>query len=427
MNSVTKTGKKLRSRNNRFNKLWRRAEKIERDNARLRQRLDALVERVQREMAPAEMERAEAARDLILHLLPFLQRKSLTKWQREEIRDWIEQELSVVMAAGLMDEALMDALARDWALQRGMEIDEESDLSVAEQVDAVARGEHGAEAEDETLDDIIGQACEAFEAMVQQEVEEQVRERFGSTRRRNRGAAADDLFAEELDEAERQREEEIERFRREAESDVRQRVEAQFGAAPDGARADAAHGFGDGDEVPGGGADAPAAVDRGVFERLFRRAANVLHPDKEQDETRRAEKQALMGTLLKAREDQDVLTVFRLHREHSGGAPDLDLRDEKELLDALEHQVERLEVEQDEIIQQSPAHEAAYNDFYGQPKKKVERDLAEMREQWTRHAQQVRGLVREVTTLKTLKPVLEERRDARFFELAFSIEGNPFF
>ncbi|MDZ7844382.1 MAG: hypothetical protein U5K99_06245 [Anaerolineales bacterium] len=425
MNSVAKTGKKSRSRNNRFNKLWRRAEKLERDNARLRERLDSLVERVQREMAPAEMERAEAARDLILHLLPFLQRKSLTQWQREEIRDWIEQELSVVMAAGLRDEALMDALARDWALQRGMEIDEESDLSVAEQVEAMARGER--EAEDETLDDIIGQACEAFEAMVQQEVEEQVRERFGSTRRRNQGAAADDLFAAELDAAERQREEEIERFRREAERDVRQRVEAQFGAAPDDAWADAARGFGDGDETPGGGADAPAAVDRGVFERLFRRAANMLHPDKEQDEIRRAEKQALMGTLLKAREDQDVLTVFRLHREHSGGAPDLDARDEKELLDVLEHQVERLEVEQDEIIQQSPVHEAVYNDFYGQPKKKVERDLDEMRDQSTRHAQQVRGLVREVTTLKALKPVLEERRDERFFEIAYSIEGNPFF
>ncbi len=408
MNSVVQQRKKKsKTKSDRLNKLWRQAQKLQDENARLRERLDKLIERVHRELAPVQAEEAEAARELVLHLLPFLRRKSLTQWQRDEIRDWVQDQLDIVSAAGLMDATLADALARDWALQRGIEIDEDSDQSAAEQMEAVAQREQDAG------DAFTGEAEADIQSWVDREVEARVQERFGSSPNRNRGGAVDDLFAAELDAAERERADEIERFRRQAEQQVREEIEARIGAPFGGSQQDeSAERDGDrptGDEAPA----AEPALDKGVLERLFRRTANVLHPDKEQDERRRANKQALMGTLLEARKRQDILTVIQLYQEHVGGSPDLEVSDENELLMALEHQIESLQDEKDAIVNQSSVHANVYQAFYRRPRKQVDRQIAELKEEARQRADLARRCVREVNTLKALKPLLEERRDER--------------
>ncbi len=422
MNSVVRQRqKKSKTKSDRLNKLWRQAERLQNQNARLQGRLDALMQRVRGELAPAQAEEGAAARELILHLLPFLQRKSLSQWQRDEIRDWIDDQLELVLAAGLMDATLEEALARDWALQRGIEIDEDSERSVAEQVEAEARREQEAAAE--AFEATREQAYNDVEAWIEREVEARVRARFGETRGQRSGAAVDDLFASEFEEAEAERDEAIERFRQDAEREVREQLEADRERLMGGFEQEEPE-VADGPEFAPELSDMQTATDKGLFDRLFRRAANVLHPDKEQDGRRRADKQALMGTLLEARKERDILTVFKLYQEHAGATPEIDATEENELVATLEQQIEDLRLAQQAIIEQSPAHASVYHDFYGRSRKKVDRELAELKAQAKQRAESARECVRSVRTLKALKPVLEERRDERYLSFHRAVFGD---
>lgn len=64
---------------------------------------------------------------------------------------------------------------------------------------------------------------------------------------------------------------------------------------------------------------------------------------------------------------------------------------------------------------------------YPTPEKQVERRLAEIKGQFSQGAEAVHAFVRDVRTLKTLKPVLEQRRDERMFALEYGIEDDEFF
>lgn len=79
-------------------------------------------------------------------------------------------------------------------------------------------------------------------------------------------------------------------------------------------------------------------------DRLFRQLAKALHPDKEQDESKRAEKHELMSQCLRARKNKDINTLLNLYCEHLGDLPD-DLNDNShsELIAALEEQLKQLQ------------------------------------------------------------------------------------
>ena len=84
--------------------------------------------------------------------------------------------------------------------------------------------------------------------------------------------------------------------------------------------------------------------DKLSVERLFRQLAKVLHPDREQDETLRAEKHELMSQCLKARQEKDINALLSLYCEHVGELPD-DLNNDShsELISALEAQLKELQ------------------------------------------------------------------------------------
>ncbi len=81
-------------------------------------------------------------------------------------------------------------------------------------------------------------------------------------------------------------------------------------------------------------------------DRLFRQLARVLHPDREQDESIKAEKHVLMSQCLQARQDKDINTLLSLYCEHVGELPE-DLTDEshEELIAALQLQLKQLQQE----------------------------------------------------------------------------------
>lgn len=81
-------------------------------------------------------------------------------------------------------------------------------------------------------------------------------------------------------------------------------------------------------------------------DKLFRQLARVLHPDREQNETLKAEKHELMSQCLKARQEKDINTLLTLYCVHVGELPDnLNDGSHEELITALQLQLSQLQQE----------------------------------------------------------------------------------
>ena len=123
-----------------------------------------------------------------------------------------------------------------------------------------------------------------------------------------------------------------------ARGQTRERADAAASEPPvDGTRGDGAGGATG--SAPGKLADAPEDDARALVERLFRRLARALHPDREQDSERRDVKHVLMSTALAARRARDLDTLLSLHAEHVGGELDAGEPDAELLARALERQL----------------------------------------------------------------------------------------
>ena len=156
--------------------------------------------------------------------------------------------------------------------------------------------------------------------------------------------------------------------------------------------------------------DAPKITNQ-TFQRMFRSTAAILHPDREQDSTLREEKQSLMVELLSARKKGDVMTILALYQAHVGGEETFSKTDEKQLIAALEHQIHELENEREQFAQQSPLHWMAYERFYYPSKRKVDKAIVDHLTQVRHDKLEIERMVKEINSLKALKPWLKQRYD----------------
>jgi uncharacterized protein YdcH (DUF465 family) len=91
------TGKKSRKTQSEFQKLWAKAEKLKQENARFRDRLDDIIQRIQTDIGPVEEAAATQQIPLLKRLLALGQRRSLLQWQRQTLDDWIREILEPLM------------------------------------------------------------------------------------------------------------------------------------------------------------------------------------------------------------------------------------------------------------------------------------------------------------------------------------------
>jgi len=116
-----------------------------------------------------------------------------------------------------------------------------------------------------------------------------------------------------------------------------------------------------------------------------------------------------MANLLKARKKGDVMTMLEMYETHVGQHEGFSKSDQKALLNSLENMVAELEDEKEEIIFQSPSHGAAYHLFYDRSKSKVNKAFTERLAEIKHQERIILSQIKEIRSLKTLKPQLEER------------------
>jgi len=337
----------------RFDKLWKQLESKQKRNTKLKRDLQSLMGTYNELVMPVEMELQQANVTEVERLITFFGRKSLGKNHRHELADWIGDSLDDLAQQESPEMPRLVALFNAaLAAYHGIS---------QEELDA----EEAARLEMETslaeLFDEFGNGPEAAEG--------------------DHDSSQDDLFG--------------------SQDDI-------FGAAEDEPFRFDGH-----DHEPELESKKPRADQllSGKWIRgLFRRTAQVLHPDKEQDPKQRAHKERLMSELLEARDKQDVMTMLQLHNEHVGdGQMQVAAEEMQALCELLEQQKHTLDAEKFDIIHESPFQSAVYEALYAASPKTRDKKLHIHLDGVRQATQHKREQVDYLRNLSRLKEVLDYR------------------
>ena len=116
--------------------LLQQARALSRANQSLQDELDVIVHRLRAEVHPVECQLGRTLRTLCSTLLSFAESRSLRRWQRAALDDWIDETVDELNALGLVDDALHQRLARRQAAAIGLVLDPQAERSASEQLDA---------------------------------------------------------------------------------------------------------------------------------------------------------------------------------------------------------------------------------------------------------------------------------------------------
>jgi len=148
----------------------------------------------------------------------------------------------------------------------------------------------------------------------------------------------------------------------------------------------------------------------GSINKLFRRVARILHPDREQDEDARLEKNRLMSELTEARDSNDITTLFAFYAEYVGQSPleELggDLTDATELLN---RQYAQLRSQHTDILYEDPKAATLYQRFNKKTMKASQHEINAHLADLEQHISNLTLFRQEVTSLNKLKPYLQMR------------------
>ena len=169
-------------------------------------------------------------------------------------------------------------------------------------------------------------------------------------------------------------------------------------------------------------------MDGSWLKTLFRRAAQMLHPDREPDPRRRESKQARLRELLAARKQGDIMAVLSIYSETVSDA-DIVLAEQEmtQVCDALQSQLNILRMDQEEYLYSHPLRHLAFTLFYDNTRKGRERKIRQWERELREEADELRRLVPTLRNLDALKGVLRERHDERHKSLLASMLDSALF
>ena len=340
----------------RFDKLSAQVEREDRRMRRLRSEMDALVRELHAAGLEADRRHLDALVALAERLTVFSGRKTLSNWHREDMAEWFG---NLVNRIGRIDESrreyLLDAYKASIAGLLG--------ISVEEFIAQINAKREERPAEEEAFEDVEDPFEASTESPFQDELFDDAREKDPAWEEpEHSGPRSKDDFFEDL-----------------------------FGAAPE------AH---------------KDLTDEAWIKRLFRRAAQQLHPDRESDDKTREEKARCMRELLQARREGDLLGLLRIYGE-TLGETSLDLAEEQmtALCDALEARLEAIEQETARFLMEHPDRMMAHGALYSPSKTQRRKNLQRWRKQALDNVGREARLAEDMPNLTALKNILNDRRD----------------
>jgi hypothetical protein len=291
---------------NRFQLLWNKVEKCEQRNAKAKIKVDKLYADYESTLLPYEKGYGESHCALVAHLLSFASSSDLKKRDRLPLLECLSDHLAKMDAASyLYDSSVVEKLRQNtdkyyekyFSKERKQGIDSEYD-----QVKEMLRMALGEEID--LPDDAIKEAIISGDFSKVSSLLEEAKK----SHMENRSQQEDDWGDFEFDYQQR-------------EEDQSPKVKEIFKGSQ--------------------------------LNKMYRKIANIIHPDKEQDEDKKAEKHNQMQLLLEAKRGSDVFTLIKMYQEYvPNGKYFLDD-------DAMEHVEHLLQMKVQELNQ---AHRDIFND-----------------------------------------------------------------
>ena len=363
--------------------LWIKIEKHQKRNANFTKKRSKLFEQFKQQAQPAEQKLADAITAQVEHLIRFLSKKSLTDKQRNELLGWVSDDIDY-LATHLFSEGIDVADLREQInteltlLTESLDqaVDEESIAELANMLDEMFGGEMQFNREE--LIEIIKNP-----ALIQEHVQR---------------------FHEKMNEEEIEKDDDSEEFEQGFEEDFDYQYNRSFSKRN-------------------------SKEELGILEKLFKgsqlnkmykRLAAKLHPDKESDATKKAIKHDLMQQLATARENKDVFTLLTLYHEH---IDDDSFNFDAETLAAIEallsKKVSELNAELKELKSADTPEAIVWEHFHGRSNKITTENIATHTERLEDEIMSINQFIVSTSTLKALKTELNTRIKQR--------ESSPFF
>ena len=361
-NKKRKEKKRSQSLEQRFNTAWRRLVKQQQKNEQLQTDIRAFAADIRHRIAAEEQSCNTARYHLIEHLLGFYSRKSLAQWHREILLEWINDHFLELTCNPFSHDLDLASLQKN--IGEVVQKIHPEFFAEANHKPNNKSQDDPADAEESGTEDMFADLFAEFE----QDDDEDEPDNFDQ----------DSVF-EEFFREQQQQEEQEEQERK----DINQFLKSSS------------------------------------INKMFRKIAGVLHPDREQDPTQREQKNQLMAELVAAREDNDIPKIFTLYNDHVGESPLGQLNDEEELLKViqlLKHQYEFLRDDEQQILSDNPRDGLIYEYFYRKKQTQLDADLKQHLRFINEARDEYEQFVAQITSLSKLKPILQARFDQGYDE-----------
>lgn len=375
------------SKKSKLNQLWLDIDKKRQRNQRYQAKLDKFYHQFKASVEISEHAVCVAAEAWIGHLISFIPRKTIKGAQREALYEWLHEELSILESnpfnpvnTKALREAFNQALLADSSNHPVPDDIPEAEL----------------EAFREQLEMMIGDEV----TLSNQELLEMVREphKFQS-------------YLEEL-------------LARKIAAESEQEEEMDWGAEDFFSGEKSCHQY----DAPPASASKTLYSDKQMT-KLYRQLAKQLHPDKEIDATKKAQKSALMQQLSQAKKDKDVVALLLMAQQY---LPEHEMVLDVQLLARLEatlkEKIAQLNQEYQELRYGDDLKSIIWNDFGGGNQASRQKHLTQYRHRLQQETKELHQQCQEVITVKHLQQHLKQRVEAaRFREQLMSMDAHPFF
>lgn len=245
-----KEKKRSQSLEQRFNAAWRRLVKQQQKNEQLQTDIRAFAADIRHRIGAEEQSCNTARYHLIEHLLGFYSRKSLAQWHREILLEWINDHFLELTCNPFSHDLDLASLQKNIG-----EVVQKIHPDFFAEANHKPNNKSQVDAEESGTEDMFADLFAEFE----QDDDEDEPDNFDQ----------DSVF-EEFFREQQQQEEQEEQERK----DINQFLKSSS------------------------------------INKMFRKIAGVLHPDREQDPTQREQKNQLMAELVAAREDNDIPKIL---------------------------------------------------------------------------------------------------------------------
>ena len=356
-----------------FHHCWQQIARLEKKLAAQQEERQMLVARFEQEVRPLEEAQFESSYRKAEQLLGFYQKKSLNNWQREELHDWLENEFNF-----LLSHPFRTGLDPELLYQRFHE------QTMSRHSDEELGSEENLEQAREMLGSMFGPDLELSDEQIIAGMRDP--EIFQTLIKEHLARQQEEELAENEDD-----DEDFSFFDDPVDDPIKELLNPNTDISLSGMKS------------------------------LYKKLALALHPDREQDVEKKGIRAQQMSQLLTAWEQKDIYTLLNLADQHLDDQQS-PLTDQNllQLLPLLWLKRRELQNQLDGIMD-NDIGSIIYRKFKGRTKRAIEQNfathIAELKESLRLDAK----MLKEVTTLKALKPCLVARWEMRMEE-----EFSPF-